>query len=217
MWKSAGRAPSLRVIPWHLPYNWGKSRGKNLSLGKKNLSGVCFGHDCTLILIVLITSRKYLNSCLHESLPLQSSPLIPRENISLVWIYWSEFYLLTPWSRALLEKLTGSQLVKQFPTFYGTRSFITAFTNARHMSLSWTSSIPSIPPRPTAWRSILILSSHLRLGLPSGLFPSGFPTKTLYTPLHSTIRAICPAYLILIDFITRTIFGGQFIIKLLFM
>jgi hypothetical protein len=23
---SAGRAPSLRVIPWHLPYKWGKSR-----------------------------------------------------------------------------------------------------------------------------------------------------------------------------------------------
>jgi hypothetical protein len=29
-------------------------------------------------------------------------------------------------------------------------------------------------------RSILILSTHLRLGLPSGLFPSGFPTNTLY-------------------------------------
>jgi len=26
--KSAGRAPSLRVIPWHLPYNWGKSTEK---------------------------------------------------------------------------------------------------------------------------------------------------------------------------------------------
>ena len=25
---SAGRAPSLRVIPWHLPYNWGKSTEK---------------------------------------------------------------------------------------------------------------------------------------------------------------------------------------------
>jgi len=45
-------------------------------------------------------------------------------------------YLLTPWSRVLLEKLTGCQLVKKFPTFYGTRRFITAFTSARHLSLS---------------------------------------------------------------------------------
>jgi hypothetical protein len=30
--------------------------------------------------------------------------------------------------------------------------------------------------------SILILSSHLRLGLPSGLLHLGFLTKTLYTP-----------------------------------
>ena len=38
-------------------------------------------------------------------------------------------YLLIPWSTALLEKLTVSQLVKKFPAFYGaTRSFITAFT-----------------------------------------------------------------------------------------
>jgi hypothetical protein len=29
-------------------------------------------------------------------------------------------YLLTPWSTVLLEKLTGSQLVKKFPAFYGT-------------------------------------------------------------------------------------------------
>ena len=28
VWKSAGRAPSLRVLPWHLPYNWGKSTEK---------------------------------------------------------------------------------------------------------------------------------------------------------------------------------------------
>ena len=32
----------------------------------------------------------------------------------------------------------------------------------------------------------LIISTHLHLGLPSGLFPSGFPTKTPYTPsLHT--------------------------------
>jgi len=59
-----------------------------------------------------------------------------------------------------------------------------------------------IPPHSTSYRSILILSSHLRLGLPSGLFPSGFPTKTLYTPLFSPIRATCPVHQILLDFIT---------------
>jgi len=32
-------------------------------------------------------------------------------------------YLLTPWSRVLLEKLTGLQLVKKFSAFYGTRRF----------------------------------------------------------------------------------------------
>ena len=77
-------------------------------------------------------------------------------------------YLLTPWCRVLLEKLTGLQLVKKFPTFHGTRRFITALTSLRHMSLSWASPIQSIYPHPTSWRSILILSTHPRLGLPSG-------------------------------------------------
>ena len=35
-------------------------------------------------------------------------------------------YLITPWTRVLVEKLIGYQLVKKFP----------AFTNARHLSLS---------------------------------------------------------------------------------
>jgi len=41
-------------------------------------------------------------------------------------------YSLTPWSRVLLEKPTVSQLVKKFAAFYGTRSYIIAFTSARH-------------------------------------------------------------------------------------
>ena len=45
-------------------------------------------------------------------------------------------YLLTPWSRVLLEKLASLQLVKKFPVFYGTRRFLTALTSARHLSLS---------------------------------------------------------------------------------
>ena len=59
---------------------------------------------------------------------------------------------------------------------------------------------PSIPPHPTYWRYILILSSRLRLGLPSGLFPSELPTKTLNTPPLSPIRATFPTHLILLDF-----------------
>jgi len=116
-------------------------------------------------------------------------------------------YVLTPCSTVLLEKLTGFQLVKKFPAFYGTRRFITTFTSPRHLSLFWVRSIQSIPPHPTSWRCILILSSHLRLGLSSGLFPTVFSTKTLHRPLISPIRVTCPTHLILLDLITRIILG----------
>ena len=119
-------------------------------------------------------------------------------------------YLHIPRCRVLLEKLTGLQLVKKFPAFHGTRRFITALTSVRHLSLSWASPIQSTYPHPTAWRSILISSTHLRLGLPSGLLPSGFPTKTLYTPLSSPIRATCPAHLILLGFIAHRILGEEY-------
>ena len=93
-------------------------------------------------------------------------------------------YLLTPWCRVFLEKLTGIQLVKKFPAFHGTRRFITALTRVRHLSLSWASPIQSISPHPTSWRSILILSTHLRLGLPSDSF-SPVSTPRPYTPPSS--------------------------------
>jgi hypothetical protein len=48
------------------------------------------------------------------------------------------------------------------------------------------------------------------LRLPSGLFPSGFLTKALYTPLLSPIRVICHAHLILLHFVILIIMGDQY-------
>jgi hypothetical protein len=48
------------------------------------------------------------------------------------------------------------------------------------------------------------------LGLPSGHFPSVFPTKTLYTNLLSPTRATCPARLIILNLITWTILGEEY-------
>jgi hypothetical protein len=86
---------------------------------------------------------------------------------------------------ALLEKPAVAQLLKNFTIFYGTRRLINASIRALHWSQSSARSIQSIPPRPISPRSILILSTHLRIGRPSGLFPSGYPTNILYAFLFS--------------------------------
>ena len=125
--------------------------------------------------------------------------------------------LFTPCSRVLLEKLTGLQLVKKFPAFYGTRRFITAVTSARHLSLSWASSIQSINPHPAFSRSILILCklkicfvlcntymyvyvcSVLSSQIPLG-FPSDFPAKSVLTFVASPIPSL---YTIQVQYIHR--------------
>jgi hypothetical protein len=71
--------------------------------------------------------------------------------------------------RTLQTALVFTQLLKKFPAFYGTRRFITIFTTARHWSLSWARRIQSTSSHTVSPRFVLILSSKLCLGLPSGL------------------------------------------------
>jgi hypothetical protein len=66
-------------------------------------------------------------------------------------------------------------------------------------------------PQPFSLRSILIPSFHLCLALPSGFFPSGFPTKSLYTFLSPPMRATCPAHIIGLDLmIYLMMFGDEY-------
>ena len=71
--------------------------------------------------------------------------------------------------------------------------------------LSRINPIPQFSSRP-----ILILSSHLLLGLPKGLFPVGLPVNILKALLPSFIRATCPAHLNLLDLFTLTILGKRY-------
>ena len=110
-------------------------------------------------------------------------------------------YLLTYSSRVLLKKLTGFSLHFMKPEGSLPHSQVSATCPYPESALS--------SPHPTSWRSILILSSYPCLDLPSCLFPLVFPTKTLYAYLRSPRRATCPAHLILLGFVTRTILGEE--------
>ena len=81
---------------------------------------------------------------------------------------------------------------QEIPTFHGTRRFITALTSVRHPSLSWASPIQSIYPHPTSWRSVLILSTHPRLGANNN-------SEKLWTQLNTAnsgklIKAVYASY-----------------------
>jgi hypothetical protein len=119
-------------------------------------------------------------------------------------------YLLTPWSRVLLEKLTGSASSQEIPPIFGTRRLLTVPTSARHLSLSWANSIQSSQPPPTFWRFILILSSHLRLDLPIDSFPQVSPPEHCAQLSPPPYAPHDPPISFFSIFTTRTILGKEY-------
>ena len=120
-------------------------------------------------------------------------------------------YLLTPWSRVLPEKLTVSQLVKNFHAFFGTRRLFTAFTIARHLSLSWGSLIESIP------RTFHFLKIRLNIILPSTPESTKWSLSIRFPHENRVYASLCHPYALHVPpisffstFITRTIFGEQY-------
>jgi hypothetical protein len=68
----------------------------------------------------------------------------------------------------------------------------------------------SSPNHPILSKIHFNIATHLRLGLPSGLFPSGFPTNILYAFLLSPIRATFHVHLIFLDLIILIMFGKKY-------
>ena len=85
-------------------------------------------------------------------------------------------YLLTPCSTVLLEKLTGSQLVKKLPAICGTRRFITAATIALCFATWYVFTLRSCLylAQPTSWRTtpfrLYAIASSIYSQLPSILW-----------------------------------------------
>jgi hypothetical protein len=143
-------------------YSWNVTQD-NYYLTHAKVKHDCTSAQCIFNLNTSVTVHKQdrshfssPNNCQGQLKTLQSISvrifLRGRQNLT---------YLLTPWNRVLLEKLTGFAASQEIPRIYGNRKFITVSTSARHLSLVL-SPLHPVPTTPSHFLKI-----HLNIILPS--------------------------------------------------
>jgi len=82
---------------------------------------------------------------------------------AIVYVPHREVDQLTPYSMIYLGNRNRSSARQDIPDIYANGSFLSVSTRASHLSLSRAKWIESMPSHPIHLRSLLILSSHLRM------------------------------------------------------
>ena len=109
---------------------------------------------------------------IHPNIIHPSTPMSPHWSLSLRFPHQDPIHPLSSPIRA-----TAPQLVKKFPPFYATRRFITAFTSARHLYLSWARSVQTMSPISH------FLKIHLNIIIPA-MLRSSQGSPSLGSPPH---------------------------------
>ena len=206
--------PVAETTVWRIGDFWTGNDGEGAILAKYELLFPKFafrdsGEKWQIIRVVGLYSRvRQMSPPKNYVLPQKSG--IHLKIIGFKMVIWIEFHTkLTsqkiPWSR-VLQKSSASQI----PRIIWDPVACYRFQKGSPLDpiLSQINRLYAF--QSTSGRSILILSSHQSICLPSGLFPSGLHTKTIYTPLLFSVHAKCPAKLVIINLITRIIFGEQY-------